>query len=640
MKKVLSAVLMIICLMSTAFAYELPHAFWAMNDRYTNALNSGDLQGIIDNGKQIVDLILKEPENEQTLSVMGSRLEQIALAYEKRGDYQNAATYFSYHAEYAKKNNWDDAVKISNAKVLQYTTDIRLYKETKEPVFSYYAKHEPIKGVRFGVTSDSPMREQIPGRSAILLYIGFGEDIRNGWNERIFKEAEENNQAIELAFNIPGEGNQISEVLNSQDYIIDMFKFINQYSSVPVYLRFGAEFNIWNTPAEASSYKQAFRMVSTFAKTYAPNVALVWSPNEVSAWNIEMNDYYPGDEYVDWVGVSLYAKKYFLGRNDWPENEKFNEVVFNTGRNADPIKALNEIIIKYGGRKPIMISESGASHYTRTLGDYDAEWAKLYLSKIYHYVPMVYPQVKFIAHFDKVMEGETYDYALSTNREVFAHYQKLIEAPHFIHPDTMGEESAYSEVLDYAELKATDTLYTYVHYYADENPWVHYYIDDVYAGSSYEVPHKFTGLANVAPGAHKLEIKIESKGVVTATKTMNINVLRDISIMINGKKAKVDTPPTIVNGRTLVPIRFVAAELGAEVNWDNNTKTVTIKKGSDVLLLQIDNVKMYKNGNEKIIDTAPTIINSRTMVPIRAIAEAFDVFVDWDGETSTVIIND
>lgn len=639
MKKVLSAVLMIMCLMSIAFAYELPHAFWAMNDRYTNALNSGDLQGIINNGKDIVDLILKEPENEQTLSVMGSRLEQIALAYEKQGDYQKAAVYFSYHADYARKNNWDDAVKISNAKVLQYTTDVRVFKETKEPVFSYYAKHEPIKGVRFGVTSDSPMREQIPRRSAILLYLAFGEDIKSGWNERIFKEAEENNQAIELAFNIQDEGNGIIKVLNSQSYIKETLEYIGEYSSVPVYLRFGAEFNIWNTPADTTAYKEAFRLVSNLAKTYAPNVAMVWSPNEVSAWNIEMNDYYPGDEYVDWVGASLYAKKYFLGRNDWPENEKFNEVVFNAGRNADPIKALNEIITKYGDRKPIMISESGAAHHTRPLGEHDAIWAKLYLSKLYYYVPMVYPQVKFIAHFDKVMEGETNDYALSTDPEVFNHYLNIINAPHFIHPDTVGSESAYSEVLDFAELKANDTLYTYVHYYADENPWVHYYIDDVYAGSSYEVPHKFTGLSNIALGAHKFEIQIESNGIIVERKVMNINVSRDISILINGKKAEVDTTPTIVNGRTLVPIRFVATELGAEVEWNPDTKTVIITKGQDALLLQIDNVKMYKNGDEKIIDAAPMIINSRTMVPVRAVAEAFDVSVDWDGKTSTVIIN-
>jgi len=72
MKKVLSAVLMIMCLMSTAFAYELPHAFWAMNDRYTNALNSGDLQGIIDNGKQIVDLILKMRNKIPSLSIRTS----------------------------------------------------------------------------------------------------------------------------------------------------------------------------------------------------------------------------------------------------------------------------------------------------------------------------------------------------------------------------------------------------------------------------------------------------------------------------------------------------------------------------------------------------------------------------------------
>lgn len=640
MKKFLSVFLGVMCFTSAAFAYEFPHSFWAINERYTNALNSGDVNGIIENGKQIVDLIVKEPENEQTMSVMGSRLEQIGLAYEKIGDYESAANYFAYHREYAEKNNWSDGVKISNAKVLQYTTDIRLYKETKEPVFSHYAKHEPIKGVRFGVTSDSPMRDEISGRSAILLYLAFGENINNGWNDKIFQEAKENRQAIELAWNLPGEGSQLKDVINSQDYITEVLKYINQYSDVPVFLRFGAEFNIWTAKASPEEFIEAFRLISSLAKVYAPNAALVWSPNEVSEWNTEMNDYYPGDEYVDWVGVSLYSKKYFLGRNDWSENEKFNEVVFNAGRNADPVKALNEIITKYADRKPIMISESGAAHHTRTLGEYDSAWANLYLSKIYYYVPMVYPQVKFIAHFDKVMENETNDYALSTSPEVFKHYKDIINAPHLIHPKTMGDESAYIQISDNADLKTTDTLYTYVHYYADENPWVHYYIDGVFMGTSYNVPHKFTGLKNVAPGTHTLEIKLESNGAFVYSKVMNLNVTRDISIVINGKTAEVDTMPVIVNGRTLVPIRFVAAELGAEVDWNQDTKTVTIKRGNDILVLQIDNVAMYKNDEKIQIDAAPTIMNSRTMVPIRAIAEAFLVSVDWDNKTSTVFINE
>ena len=59
--------------------------------------------------------------------------------------------------------------------------------------------------------------------------------------------------------------------------------------------------------------------------------------------------------WTGWV-FSLYMQKYFLGRNDWAENEKFNEVVFLSGDNADPVKAASAIISKYGDRKPVMIS--------------------------------------------------------------------------------------------------------------------------------------------------------------------------------------------------------------------------------------------------------------------------------------------
>ena len=126
--------------------------------------------------------------------------------------------------------------------------------------------------------------------------------------------------------------------------------------------------NIWGTRADPEGFKAAFRHVANLSRQYTTNTAMVWSINKVSSWDIEMNDYYPGDEYVDWVGVSCYSGKYFLGRNDWPEKEKFNEVVFQTGDNADPVRGMREVITKYGGRKPIMLAESGASHTIQSLG--------------------------------------------------------------------------------------------------------------------------------------------------------------------------------------------------------------------------------------------------------------------------------
>ncbi len=636
MKKTLAILLMVVFLGINVCAYELPHAFWKLNDQYSAAVNSGDYWGVIDRGTAILDLIANEPENDQVLQVRASRLEQIAISYEKLGLYPKAAEYFGQYAVYADRLGWYDAAKICRGKVLQYTDDIRLYKETDSMVVSRYARLENEKGVQFGLTSDSPVEQSVNGESMILLYMEFG-DTYTDWIEKILKDAQNNGQSVEFAWNVPGQGSQLASIPSQWDYIISILNVLEKYNSVPVYIRFGAEVNIWDTRANPAEYIEAFRTISNLARQYTTNTAMVWSMNTVSSWDIEMNDYYPGDEYVDWVGVSLYMQKYFLGRNDWPENEKFNEVMFFSGRNADPVKMLDEVITKYGDRKPIMIAESGASHYIRPLNEYDTVWAKLYLSKLYNYVPMVYPQVKLIAHFDKVISYETNDYALSTNGEILEHYKNLVSLPHFINKATGNDPVAYAQVYDYTEVTTDDVLCTYVHTYGEENPKVCYYIDGTWVGASTEMPYRFK-LSSVSEGNHVLTIAAESNGYVISEKSVNISVKQNISIVIDGRTIESDTSPVISGGRTLVPIRVVANGLGADVQWNGETREVTIVKGADTLVLQIDNSIMTKNGEELALDTAPTILNSRTMVPIRAVSEALEADVQWDGQTRTVII--
>ncbi len=638
MKKILLLVLSLAFLGINVSAYELPKTFWKTNGRYVAALESGDLWGIIENGMQTLDLLANEPENEQVLQVKGSRLEQIAIAYEKLGEYNTSADYFERYAVYAEKLGWDDAVKICKAKVLQYRNDVRVFTETTTPVFSNHGKLEPDKGVMFGITSDSPEENKAPGESMILLYLEFGN--RNfDWAEKVFNDAERKGQAIELAWNVPGEGNMIGEVPYQTDHIISVLKLIESHNTVPVYIRFGAEVNIWNVRANPQEYIAAFRTVAELARQYTTNTAMVWSVNTVSAWDIEMNDFYPGDEYVDWVGVSLYMQKYFLGRNDWPENEKFNEVVFLSGRNADPVKALNEVMEKYGDRKPIMISESGASHYIRSVDEYDTPWAKIHLKKLYDYVPMVYPQVKLIAYFDKVITAENNDYAFSTNEEMARLYKELVSHPQFIHSGKEENVIAFEEIRgDYQHVPAKNEICTYVHIYGDEEPKVCYYIDDVWAGASTELPYRFRGLADVSEGNHTLKVAVEFGGLVVAEKILNITVTRDISIVINGKSVATDTAPVVENGRTLVPVRVVANGLGAEVEWVAETREIIIRKQGDVLTMQIDNPQMVKNGNVIALDAPPKIINSRTMVPLRAVGEALNAVVEWDGGSRTVYI--
>ncbi|MCH5186164.1 MAG: hypothetical protein J1F64_08580 [Oscillospiraceae bacterium] len=111
---------------------------------------------------------------------------------------------------------------------------------------------------------------------------------------------------------------------------------------------------------------------------------------------------------------------------------------------------------------------------------------------------------------------------------------------------------------------------------------------------------------------------------------------------VNGTEKEIDpgmgTSPVIVNDRTLLPVRAVIEEVGGTVGWNAEAKEVTLTYGEDEIRLVIDSNTAYLNDEVQTLDTAPTIINDRTMLPIRFIAESFDFDVDWDGATQTVII--
>jgi len=112
-----------------------------------------------------------------------------------------------------------------------------------------------------------------------------------------------------------------------------------------------------------------------------------------------------------------------------------------------------------------------------------------------------------------------------------------------------------------------------------------------------------------------------------------------IKIVINGENKQFDVMPVIVEGRTLVPMRGIFEALGMEVGWDDATKTASGKKDSVEVKLTIDNTKAYVNGKEMTLDVPATIINSRTMVPVRFISESIGAKVGWDDATKTVSIS-
>jgi len=108
---------------------------------------------------------------------------------------------------------------------------------------------------------------------------------------------------------------------------------------------------------------------------------------------------------------------------------------------------------------------------------------------------------------------------------------------------------------------------------------------------------------------------------------------------INGEpQAPLEAAPFISGGRTMVPIRFISEALGAEVKWEEITKGITITLGDTVIAMQVGSTTVMVNGKSYTIDAPPVIKNGRTFVPIRFISEHLGAKVDWDESTRTVTI--
>jgi len=164
------------------------------------------------------------------------------------------------------------------------------------------------------------------------------------------------------------------------------------------------------------------------------------------------------------------------------------------------------------------------------------------------------------------------------------------------------------------------------------------------------------------PGTYAIGIyaRSDEKGKYPQGTPINFNVVvapaegsfsptpqqEQIAASINGSNIDFDVPPQIINDRTMVPVRAIFEALGARVSWDENTQTVTAKSDRYWVSLKIGSNTMehinYKETTQTsfyTLDSPAVIIDGRTLVPARAVAEAFGCSVEWDANTKTVVIN-
>ncbi len=115
-------------------------------------------------------------------------------------------------------------------------------------------------------------------------------------------------------------------------------------------------------------------------------------------------------------------------------------------------------------------------------------------------------------------------------------------------------------------------------------------------------------------------------------------VIDSISVYVNGTELTLDVPPMLENDRTLVPMRAIFEALGAEVSWDEESRTIVAVRGDTTVFMQVDDWYMSVNDEWIALDAPPRIVNDRTLIPLRAVAEALGAQVGWDEEMQTVTV--
>lgn len=276
--------------------------------------------------------------------------------------------------------------------------------------------YEPVNGIQLGVT----MKGSSPGYiteftrysgKAAAGFILYGDlDTPVSTYRDSFSAAKQNNKIIQYALQ-PRNLSDLLSITENDPRIIRLAKDL-QATGAKILIRYACEMNEvssrWYTE-DYAAYIRSFRYVADIFHEYAPNCAMVWSPNFYPADNMEL--YYPGDAYVDYVGISAYYEYA-------PETDPLKQGIDRSRFEA----VLDTIVGLYGHKKPIIISEGGASYYHTASGRDITDIASAQLYNFLTYLPIKYPQVTAMYLFETVDAGGR-KFELNKNepyRKVFA----------------------------------------------------------------------------------------------------------------------------------------------------------------------------------------------------------------------------
>ncbi|MBV9852534.1 MAG: hypothetical protein JO250_22950 [Armatimonadetes bacterium] len=306
-----------------------------------------------------------------------------AEAQERAGHYESAAEAYEREARLRRATGDPQGADVEHRRARRLATDLALAVLGPIPPPHRLAKFEPAAGCYLGVLdgdggSADDFEERAGRRLALAFeYDAYGRPFPVTWA----RHQAEQGRAIQIAW----EPNDIAAV-RDDDYLEGWAEDAAR-AEVPIFLRFGGEMNGAWTPwgRDPAAYRRAFRTVHDVMARRAPNVAMVWAPNDIPLDNLDR--YFPGDDVVDWVGLSLYIVRFY---DDDPRRPAWQD---------HPLTFIEPFYQKYAARHPLCLVEWGVTRRSRVEGVDADPFAAARIEDLFDAIKVRFPRLKMACAF-------------------------------------------------------------------------------------------------------------------------------------------------------------------------------------------------------------------------------------------------
>ena len=455
--------------------------YWKAWENALALKNSGKYEAAINAFTEVAPVFLQKSDSNSDAMFYNN----LGFCYNALGKTEETAACYrreAYYWEIAGKTQENiDALRRAD---LSEST-VQIFMTTKNSKYSarrnFGVLYEPSSGVQIGVTlkgSDPSYMAQFNqvAEKEMAGYILYGYyDIAP--YKQAFEAAAKNGKIIQYALQVK-DLEDLRSIKENDSRYIKLAKDIKA-TGAKTLIRFACEMNDetnkWYTE-NYSTYIKRFRYVADIFHKYASNCAMVWSPNFYPANNMEF--YYPGDKYVDYVGVSLYAEHQ-------PETDPLKLGIDRSRF----VSLLDTLVMLYGHKKPIMISECGASYVDKRTGADITEFASRQIKDFFTYLPIKYPGV-VSAYLFETKDAGGRKFELSGNTEYRRAFRSGIKSSAYI-SDVKSSYGKYNfELGNNVTVPAEKvSIHSFVKTLENDFAYVKYSINEETVGTAYGIPY-------------------------------------------------------------------------------------------------------------------------------------------------------